>query len=224
MAEALDPYAWPVQLEHFQGPLGLLVLLLSRRELNPDDVSLGQIAQILTNTWHRESLNLRAELWLAFATLVALKAKGLLPESAAPEFVWEQPSELQPAWVGAACRALLRSAQQAATYLPRPVLTPGVYGTPGDLLRALAAARRRRQGRVKPAVYTLGTTAVRWQSRLQPLRAALAALGRVQLWPAVLPDADLVSDLLAALELCRVGEATLEQEEPFADLRMVRAQ
>ena len=72
------------KLEHFEGPLDLLLHLIEKNKINIYDIPIVEItAQYLDYVRHmeREDLNIVSEFLVMAATLLDIKAKMLLPKA-----------------------------------------------------------------------------------------------------------------------------------------------
>ena len=82
------------KLEHFEGPLDLLLHLIEKNKINIYDIPIVEItAQYLDYVRHmeREDLNIVSEFLVMAATLLDIKAKMLLPKE-----VDEEGEEIDP--------------------------------------------------------------------------------------------------------------------------------
>src|SRR6185436_20150395 len=74
--------AYPVRLEHFEGPLDLLLHLIRRHEVNIYDIPIAEItAQYLSyiDLMQEMNLDVAGEFLVMAATLIHIKSRMLLP-------------------------------------------------------------------------------------------------------------------------------------------------
>jgi segregation and condensation protein A len=195
-----------VELEAFSGPLDLLLHLLREEQLEIADIPIARIADQFLQAIHELGLNQAADYLDMASRLVRLKAQMLLPRRP-EEDGWEDPRaelvrrllEYQQIrevaiWMG---RAADRRAEQLARgYLPPPPVLHRVVARPLDV----ETATRR--------IETLlaDQEEIRW----------LDALGSR---PTIV---DVLSTLLALLELAKRGTLRLLQPTPFSPMVIAR--
>lgn len=231
--------AYTVRLAGYEGPLDLLLELLAKQELDIAAVAVAQVtAQYLAylEGLPQEDLELYSEFLVLGATLLALKARLLLPgEKAGPE----EPAAATTEDLGAslverlvqykrfreAAEALEALAARRARYWDRgpdvaayrlalEQVDPLAGITLEDLKRALAEVRQREESvpRVSPP-----RPEVDLASFYRLIRRRLLAQRRVSLADLFAPylerSRELVFGLLALLILSYRGEVGLEQAE-----------
>jgi chromatin segregation and condensation protein Rec8/ScpA/Scc1 (kleisin family) len=221
-----------VRQERFQGPPELLWLLLARRELDPASVRLAAVLAAYVRAVRSGRLppERLGRLLVLGAQLLALKGRLLLPGKAPPAFGADEEEETESARHLARYRELQACAQAlAARFDPvEPQLPLGRAAAraeelapedPSCLLEALRRARRRARRPAPRRLPPAGPSVAELGARL---RAALSRAGCVRLWPWPGPPPEAIPALLAALELCRQGEAQLVQPEPFGSVDIRR--
>ena len=73
-----------IQLEHYEGPLDLLLDLIRRQQINIYDIPIAQITQQYLDYLHRAmalDIELSAEFVYMAATLIHIKSRMLLPST-----------------------------------------------------------------------------------------------------------------------------------------------
>jgi segregation and condensation protein A len=228
-----------LDLEVFHGPFDLLLSLVLREEVDLLEVDLAEV--VLAYVEHLEStgrLDLEAvtEFLVLIAALLLLKSQLMLPVEE------EEAPELEP---GQAADELLARMLEYHRYRGAAELLRGRFESERGFLyrRApLPPVLRRVSLEAAEAVYEperlaralgemlrtpppldlahLAQPAVSLEARLEHLRELLSGRGRFSFDEAV-QGADRMTQavtLFALLELYKAGEASWEQEEPFAPI------
>src|SRR6186713_3112813 len=231
-----------LELDAFEGPFDLLLTLVLREELDLAEIDIaGIIVAFIELLASRDQLDLEAcgEFLVLVAALLELKARALFPEEAA------ELSELEPEAAAeelARRLAEYRRMKEAAVWLlerlgserhrffrlgPAPLapklereLAPQDPATLGAAIRALA---------VPPPTVSLGHMALRFPPVSQFLERFRALLSRRRLFDfdtevEGLSRVEQAVALLALLELRKAGEISLSQAQPFAPIRVSRAE
>ena len=230
-----------LDLDAFEGPFDLLLTLVLKEEVDLADVDVaGIVVRFLERLAEREALDLDAcgEFLVLVSALLELKARALFPEEAA------ELGELEPEEAAeelARRLAEYRRMKEAAVWLlerlgsehdrffrlgPAPLaprterqLAPQDPEALGAALRALA---------VPPPTVSLGHMALRFPPVSQFLERFRALLTRRRLFDfdtevEGLSRVEQAVALLALLELRKAGEISLSQAQPFAPIRVSRA-
>ncbi len=228
-----------LDLDAFEGPFDLLLSLVLRQELDLADVDVARIVvAFVERLADRDALDLDAcgEFLVLVAALLELKARNLFPEEAA------ELADLEPDEAAEELARRLeeyRRMKEAASWLrdrlaldrffrigPAPLaptperrLAPQDRASLAQALRALA---------VEPPAVSLTHMALRFPPVSQFVQRFRALLGRRRLL-----DFDAEVDglgrievavaFLALLELRKQGEIRISQAEPFAPIRIARA-
>jgi segregation and condensation protein A len=230
-----------LELDAFEGPFDLLLTLLLKEELEPRDIDIAAI--VLAFVEHmaaRDELDLEAcgEFLVLVSALLELKARAVFPDEAA------ELGELEPEEAAeelARRLAEYRRMKEAAAWLverldseqnrffrlgPAPLaprterrLASQDPVALGDALRVLAVPA--------PAV-SLGHMALRFPPVSQFLERFRSLLSRRRLFDfdaevEGLSRVEQAVALLALLELRKSGEIALSQSQPFAPIRVSRA-
>jgi segregation and condensation protein A len=223
-----------VELEAFSGPLDLLLHLLREEQLEISDIPIARIADQFLQAIHDLGLNQAADYLDMAGRLVRLKAQMLLPRRP-EEDGWEDPRaelvrrllEYQQVrevavWMG---RAADRRAEQFARgYLPPPpVLPPPPLKL--EIIDVLAAVERVLANIPFPVLHRVVARPLDVESATRRIESLLEAQEQIR-WQDALGArptiADVLSTLLALLELAKRGTLRLVQPTPFSPLVIAR--
>lgn len=223
-----------VELEEFSGPLDLLLHLLREEQLEIADVPIARICGQFLEAINRLGLNQAADYLEMASRLVRLKVQMLLPR-ALDDDGWEDPRadlvrrllEYQQIrevalWLGGA--AARRSERMARGYLPSaPVMPPAPLTL--DLMQLLQAVERVIAAIPSPVLHRVVARPLDVEGAMQRIESLLDAMAEIGWLDAVGPAAtiaDVLSTLLALLELARRGSLSLSQPAPFAPMVIAR--
>jgi segregation and condensation protein A len=223
-----------VELEAFSGPLDLLLHLLREEQLEIADIPIARIADQFLQAIHELGLNQAADYLDMASRLVRLKAQMLLPRRP-EEDGWEDPRaelvrrllEYQQirevaVWMG---RAADRRAEQLARgYLPPPPVVP-----PPPLklqvIDLLAAVERVLASIPFPVLHRVVARPLDVESATRRIETLLAEQEEIR-WLDALGSrptiVDVLSTLLALLELAKRGTLRLMQPTPFSPMVIAR--
>lgn len=222
--------AFVVELEAFSGPLDLLLHLLREEELEIADIPVARIADQFLQVIHELGLNQAADYLEMAGRLLRLKAQMLLPRRSDEEG-WEDPRaelvrrllEYQQTrevalWLGRAAER--RADQYARGFLPAPPeLPPPPLQV--DLLQLLEAAHRVVEAIPTPVLHRVVPRPLDVEGATRRLTQLLEERGEFGWREALGPEptiTDVLSTLLALLELARRGTLSLAQAAPFAPM------
>ena len=223
-----------VELEAFSGPLDLLLHLLREEQLEIADIPIARIADQFLQAVHELGLNQAADYLDMASRLVRLKAQMLLPRNV-EEDGWEDPRaelvrrllEYQQirevaVWLG---RAAERRAQQFARgYMPpAPALPPPPLTL--NLLDMLTAVDRVIAGIPSPVLHKVVARPLDVESATRRIEDLLRDQEQIHWMDALGSGAtivDVLSTLLALLELAKRGSLRLLQPTPFSPLVIAR--
>jgi segregation and condensation protein A len=226
--------AFVVELEAFSGPLDLLLHLLREEQLEIADIPIARIADQFLQAVHELGLNQAADYLDMASRLVRLKAQMLLPRRP-EEDGWEDPRaelvrrllEYQQIrevaiWMG---RAAERRAEQLVRgYLPPP---PAVPPAPLklDLLDVLTAVERVLAGIPFPVLHRVVARPLDVETATRRIESLLENQEEIR-WLDALGSrptiVDVLSTLLALLELAKRGALRLTQPTPFSPMVIAR--
>jgi segregation and condensation protein A len=223
-----------VELEAFSGPLDLLLHLLREEQLEIADIPIARIADQFLQAVHELGLNQAADYLDMASRLVRLKAQMLLPRLG-EEDAWEDPRaelvrrllEYQQirevaVWMG---RAAERRAEQFARgYLPPPPALPPPPLTL-NLLDLFTAVDRVLAGIPFPVLHRVVARPLDVETATRRIEGLLANQEEI-LWLEALGSrvtiVDVLSTLLALLELAKRGSLRLLQPTPFSPMVIAR--
>jgi segregation and condensation protein A len=226
-----------VELTQFSGPLDLLLALLREEQIDIYDIPIARVAEQFLDRIHDLALDEAADYLEMAARLLRIKAQMLLPRHDGEE-AWDDPRAelvrrlLEYQQMREVVDVLERHADMRRDRFARPVPTGSLltaWRAPGplalDLMELLAALDRvvRAGGRV--AVHAVVPRALDVLGAMALVRASLEGRAHVN-WETILRDAsepwEVLSLLLAVLELARLGECVVYQPAPFAPLELTR--
>jgi segregation and condensation protein A len=226
--------AFVVQLDAFSGPLDLLLHLLREEQLEIADIPIARIADQFLQAIGELGLNQAADYLDMASRLVRLKAQMLLPRGS-EEDGWEDPRaelvrrllEYQQIreialWMGKAAER--RAEQFARGYLPPPPELPPPPLTL-ELMDLLQAVERVIAAIPSPVLHRVVArpldveTATR---RIESLLEAHEEIGWLEALGARPTIVDVLSTLLALLELAKRGSVRLAQPTPFSPMVIAR--
>lgn len=222
--------AFVVQLDAYSGPLDLLLHLLREEQLEIADIPIARIADQFLHSIHELGLNQAADYLEMAGRLLRLKAQMLLPKRSEEEG-WEDPRaelvrrllEYQQirevaVWLGRAAER--RADQHPRGFLPAP---PAIPPPPlrVDLLELLQAVERVIAAIPDPVLHRVVARPLDVEGATRRLNALLDERGEIGWLEALGPAptiSDILSTLLALLELARGGTLVLQQLAPFAPM------
>jgi segregation and condensation protein A len=223
-----------IELEAFSGPLDLLLHLLREDQIEIADIPIARIADQFLQAIHELGLNQAADYLDMASRLVRLKAQMLLPRPSEDDG-WEDPRaelvrrllEYQQirevaVWMG---RSAERRAEQFARgYLPPPPPLP-LPPLTLNLLDLLLAVERVLAGIPFPVLHRVVARPLDVESATRRIESLLAEREEIK-WLDVLGSAptivDVLSTLLALLELAKLGTLRLLQPTPFSPMVIAR--
>ncbi len=223
-----------VELEAFSGPLDLLLHLLREEQLEIADIPIARIADQFLQAIHELGLNQAADYLDMASRLVRLKAQMLLPRRP-EEDGWEDPRaelvrrllEYQQirevaVWMGRSAER--RSELFARGYLPPPPAQPPPPLTV-EILDLLAAVGRVLANIPFPVLHRVVARPLDVESATRRIETLLAEQDEIR-WLDALgfhpTIVDVLSTLLALLELAKRGSVRLLQPTPFSPMVIAR--
>jgi len=226
--------AFVIELEAFSGPLDLLLHLLREEQIEIADIPIARIADQFLQAIHELGLNQAADYLDMASRLVRLKAQMLLPRQSEDDG-WEDPRaelvrrllEYQQirevaVWLG---RSAERRAEQFARgYLPPPPALP-LPPLTLNLIDMLTAVERVLAGIPFPVLHRVVARPLDVESATRRIEGLLAEQDEIR-WLDALGAAptivDVLSTLLALLELAKRGSLRLLQPTPFSPMVIAR--
>ena len=229
------PEAFLVDLAEFSGPLDLLLSLIRDEQIDIYDIPIARIAEQFLARISTLELDEAAEYLEMAARLVRIKAQMLLPRREG-EDVWDDPRAelvrrlLEYQQVREVVDVLERRSEDrrsrfARAYAPQGEALPASGPLRISLPELLGAVDRVLRLSKKPHIHDVVPRALDVDGAMGIVRALMAIRARAQ-WKDVLPrDAEpweILSLLLALLELARRGELRLDQARAFAAFDIIR--
>jgi segregation and condensation protein A len=223
-----------VELDAYSGPLDLLLHLLREEQIEIADIPIARIAAQFLQAIHELGLNQAADYLDMASRLVRLKAQMLLPRHMEDDG-WEDPRaelvrrllEYQQireiaVWMG---RAAERRAEALARgYLPAPPVLPPPPLTL-DMLELLQAVERVVAGIPSPVLHRVVARPLDVEGATQRIEELLDTREEFSWIEALGPRptiVDVLSTLLALLELAKRGVVRLAQPSPFSPMLIAR--
>jgi segregation and condensation protein A len=223
-----------VALDGFTGPLDLLLHLVREEQIDIADIPVARIADQFLAVVHQLGLNQAADYLEMAGRLIRLKVQLLLPRSGDDE-EWIDPRAelvrrlLEYQQIKEIAREFARlverrALQHARGYLPPPPDLPPRPITI-DLVDLFAAVERVVAAIPSPVLHRVITRPLNVEgavARIEALLATEAEFDWRRLFDTGASIVDILSALLALLELARRGVCRLRQDSPFAPLVVAR--
>ncbi len=223
-----------VELDAYSGPLDLLLHLLREEQLEIADIPIARIADQFLQAIHELGLNQAADYLDMASRLVRLKAQMLLPRNVEDDG-WEDPRaelvrrllEYQQireiaVWMGRAAER--RADALARGYLPAPPELPPLP-LALDMLELLQAVERVIAGIPTPVLHRVVARPLDVEGatrRLEDLLDQREQFGWLEALGPRPTIVEVLSTLLALLELAKRGVVRLAQPSPFSPMVIAR--
>ena len=233
------PFAFVVELAEFSGPLDLLLTLIRDEQVDVYDIPIARIAEQFLRKLHQLRLDEAADYLEMAARLLRIKAQMLLPRPDGDE-AWEDPRAelvrrlLEYQQMREVVDLLERRAEERRNRFARsyaqasgiaPAAPPASSPLSLSLGELLAAVDRVLRMTKEPTVHTLVSRPLDVDGAIATVRTLLALRGTAR-WhdfaPASPEPWQVLSLLLALLELAKRGELRLFQPRPFASVEVTR--
>lgn len=230
-----DGEVFVVELTQFSGPLDLLLTLIRDEQIDIQDIPVARICEQFLLRISTLALDEAADYLEMAARLVRIKAQMLLPRREGDE-AWEDPRAelvrrlLEYQQVREVVDILERRSDDrrnrfARAYLPQNLSSPApaAAALTLSLPELFAAVDRVLRLARKPTVHDVVPRALDVDGAMATVRAVLALRARAR-WSDVITDDpepwQVLSVLLALLELAKRGELRLAQARPFASVEI----
>ncbi len=228
------PSSFDVDLEAYQGPLDLLLSLIRDEKVDIYDIPVARIAQQFLARIRHLPLDEAADYLEMAARLLRIKAQLLQPRHEADD-LWEDPRAelvrrlLEYQQVREVVDHLDHMAEDrrgrfARAWLPEAA-TPPVAPLAMSLPELMAAVDRVLRVTRLPTLHEVVSRSLDVPGAIETVRGALALRARLR-WRDFVHDGaepwQVLSVLLALLELAKLGELRLAQLKPFADVEIAR--
>jgi segregation and condensation protein A len=228
-----DPFV--VELQQFEGPLDLLLTLIRDEQVDIYDIPIARIAEQFLARIKTMAIDQAAEYLEMAARLLRIKAQMLLPRNQDDES-WEDPRAelvrrlLEYQQVREISDHLARMAEERRARFSRAWLPSLAIEAPpaplalsfGELLAAVDRVLRIAR---EPHLHDVVPRPLDVDGAIRTIRSILELRARARWYDVVRPSAEsweVLSALLALLELARRGELRLRQAAPFASLVITR--
>jgi segregation and condensation protein A len=224
-----------VDLAEFSGPLDLLLSLIRDEQIDIHDIPIARIAEQFLARISTLKLDEAADYLEMAARLVRIKAQTLLPRREG-EDAWEDPRAelvrrlLEYQQVREVVDVLERRSEDrrnrfARAYVQQPDVIPASGPLRISLPELLGAVDRVLRLARKPHIHDVVPRALDVEGAIGIVRALLAIRAHAQ-WKDVLPRNaepwEVLSVLLALLELAKLGELRLSQTRAFGAFDITR--
>ena len=219
-----------VELTQFSGPLDLLLSLIRDEQIDIYDIPVARIAEQFLDRISTLGLDEAADYLEMAARLVRIKAQMLLPRREGDE-QWEDPradlvrrlleyQQVREVVDILEARGNDRRNRFARTYLPQNLMAPAPVGPLSvSISELLGAVDRVLRAAKRPDFHTVIPRALDVDGAIAVVRAVLAMRARARWRDIISADAEpwqVLSVLLALLELAKAGELRITQPRPFA--------
>jgi segregation and condensation protein A len=223
-----------VELTQFNGPLDLLLSLIRDEKVDICDIPIARICEQFLARMHALALNDAAEYLEMAARLLRIKAQLLLPRHEGDDD-WEDPRAelvrrlLEYQQMREVVGVLERRGEERRSRFAR-TFTQQVAARPAaplalSLADLLTAVDRVLRAALRPSMHEMVPRALDVDGAMRVVRAVLALRATAR-WRDVLRAGaepwEVLSTLLALLELARRSELKLTQPKPFADVEIRR--
>jgi segregation and condensation protein A len=246
MSEVLQMYN--IKIDAFEGPMDLLLHLINRLEIDIYDIPMAEITHQYLSFIHAMKeleLDVASEYLVMAATLLAIKSKMLLPKREDEYLDEDDSSEFQEDPRDELVEKLLeyRKYKNAATEFktleeerslmftkPPSDLSEYARGSENDkldlnvsLYDMLGAFQKllRRQKLQKPLYTKVTRQEISIEKRMDEILAGLKSVNGRQSFFNLFPDNDkehIVVTFLAILELMKLNEIVVDQEQNFSEI------
>jgi segregation and condensation protein A len=229
-----DDEVFVVELTQFSGPLDLLLSLIRDEQIDIYDIPVARIAEQFLARISTLALDEAADYLAMAARLVRIKAQMLLPRREGDE-PWEDPraelvrrlleyQQMREVVDILEARSDDRRNRFARTYLPQNLMAPAPVGALSvSISELLGAVDRVLRAAKRPDMHDVVARAIDVDGAISVVRAVLALRARARWRDIIASDAkpwQVLSVLLALLELARAGELRITQQRPFASVEI----
>jgi len=236
VAPTADEPVFVVQLAEFSGPLDLLLTLIREQEIDIMDIPIARIADQFTAAIHQLGLNQAADYLEMAARLLRIKVQLLLPRPVDAE-EWEDPraelvrrlleyEQIREVVGWLVERATLRADRFPRGWAPeapeRPAAPAPILLDLASLLRAVDDVLRGLPQQMLHRVVARPLDVEGATRRIEALLAEREGFELREAFGEAPTIADVISALLAILELARLGRIHLVQPAPFSPVNVHR--
>ena len=222
-----------VDLDGFNGPLDLLLHLVWSEQIDIADIPIARVADQFLAAIHALRLNQAADYLEMAGRLIRLKVQMLMPRGGEDD--WEDPraelvrrlleyQQIKEIARWMAGQAERRSLRLARGYLPPPPELPSLPVTL-DMMDLLVAVERVVNNIPSPVLHRVITRPLDVEGAARRIELLLELQGEFGWRDAFPPNpsiVDVLSVLLALLELARRGACRFRQDASFGPLVVIR--
>jgi segregation and condensation protein A len=232
-ADASAPPSFVVELPEYAGPLDLLLSLIRDERIDIYDIPIARICEQFLGRIHVLGLNEAADYLELAARLIRIKAQMLLPRGGGDDS-WEDPRSelvrrlLEYQQIREAVDILERFGEDRRSRFSRvylPTSSPAPAPLSLSLAELLAAVDRVHRAAREPVLHDIVPRALDVDGAMATVRAILTRRAHARWGDVVRSGAEpweVLSALLALLELARRGELRISQPRPFASVEIDR--
>lgn len=224
-----------VELEQFSGPLDLLLSLIRDEQVDIYDIPIARIAEQFLARIGSLGLDEAADYLEMAARLLRIKAQMLLPRAEGEE-TWEDPRSelvrrlLEYQQMREVVDVLERRGEErrnrfARAWVPQVDVAPPVAPLVLSLADLLAAVDRVLRVTKEPTMHEVVPRALDMAGALLTVRQVIALRRRARWQDLIGRDAEpwqVLSLLLALLEMAKLGEVRVAQTTPFGSVEIER--
>ncbi len=224
-----------VDLPHYSGPLDLLLALIRDEKVDIYDIPVARICLQFIDRMHHLKLDEAADYLEMAARLLRIKAQMLLPRPQG-EDQWEDPRAelvrrlLEYQQMREVVDVLERLGEDrrnrfARTFVPASLIVPPQAPLALSLAELLTAVDRVLRAAQKPTMHDVISRPIDVDGFMEIVRAVIALRAVAHFRDVVHAGAEpweVLSGLLALLELAKRGELRLAQLRPFASVEIRR--
>lgn len=232
-ADAAPP-SFVVELTEFSGPLDLLLTLIREEQVDIYDIPIARVAQQFVARIRSLPLNDAAEYLEMAARLLRIKAQMLLPRTGDEE-AWDDPRAelvrrlLEYQQMREVVDVLEKAGEErrsrfARAWIPLAAAPPEAP-LALSLSELLAAVDRLLRISTQPTMHDVVARAIDIPGAISTIRALLAIRTHALWTDFVRQGAEpwqVLSTLLGLLEMAKLGECTVLQPKPFANVEIRR--
>jgi segregation and condensation protein A len=223
-----------VELTQFSGPLDLLLSLVRDEQIDIYDIPVARIAEQFLARIATLGLDEASDYLEMAARLVRIKAQMLLPRHEGDES-WEDPraelvrrlleyQQVREVVDILEARGNERRNRFARSYLPQNLIAHAPIGPLSvSVSELLSAVDRVLRAAKRPDMHSVVPRALDVEGAISVVRAVLALRARARWRDLIASDAEpwqVLSVLLALLELAKAGELKIAQPRPFAPVEI----
>ncbi|MGN0391144.1 MAG: segregation and condensation protein A [Wujia sp.] len=236
------------KINAFEGPLDLLLHLIDKNKFNIFDIPIVEITEQYLdylNRMQEENLDVMSEFLVMAATLISIKAKMLLPKEEKEEEEEEDPrAELvrrlleykMYKYASLELKDMNLDAEKnyyKQATIPKEILEYREEIDPADVIGDVTLAKlneifsqvmKRTVDRVDPVRSKFGTIEkdeVRIEDKMEEIRSGIRGLKGINFKTLLEVQAskiNIIVTFMAILELMKVGDITIRQDELFGDI------